>query len=144
MAGEPTLDRRKFVAGAVGGVASACLVGAVGTAGPAAALSGRGRRGVAPAPQPIPGGLEIGGSLIHTFGPGDPAVTLPFTGATLGGFDVEPGTITDFDGSSAVAYHVGTARGSDGIMYNLETDMRALEGNYIVDGVERYGAFAFV
>jgi len=88
---------------------------------------------VAPAPQPIPGGLEIGGSLIHTFGPGDPAVTLPFTGATLGGFDVEPGTITDFDGSSAVAYHVGTARGSDGIMYNLETDMRALEGNYIVE-----------
>ena len=76
--------------------------------------------------------------------PGDPAVTLPFTGITLQGLDVEPSTITDFNGSSAVAYHVGTARASDGRTYNLETDIRAFEGEYVVDGAVRRGSFALV
>ena len=98
-----------------------------------------------PAPDPIPGGIELApGEVIHVFGPGDPEVTLPFSGGTLGGFDVEPGTITDFNGASAVAFHVGTARGHDGTMFNLETDMRALEGEFVVDGVTLRGAFAFV
>ncbi len=98
-----------------------------------------------PPPDPIPGGIELApGQVIHVFGPGDPEVTLPFTGVTLQGFDVEPGTITDFRGSSAVAFHVGTARGHDGTMYNLETDMRALEGEYVVDGETYRGSFAFV
>ena len=57
-------------------------------------------------------------------------MTLPFTGFQLEGFDVEPSTITDFGGSSAVAFHVGTAEGSDGKAYNLETDIRAFEGEY--------------
>jgi hypothetical protein len=103
------------------------------------------RRRVLPAPNPIPGGIELeGGFVIHVFAPGDPSVTLPFTGITLEGFDVEPSTITDFDGSSAVAYHVGTARGSDGRSYNVETDMRAFEGEYIVEGEVRRGSFALV
>jgi hypothetical protein len=82
--------------------------------------------------------------VIHTFAPGDPAITLPFTGFTLGGFDVEPGTITDFNGSSAVAFHVGSAVGNDGRTYNLETDLRAFEGDYVVAGETHRGAFAFV
>jgi hypothetical protein len=57
---------------------------------------------------------------------------------------VEPSTITDFNGSSAVAYHVGTARASDGRTYHLETDVRAFEGEYVVDGETRHGSFAFV
>jgi hypothetical protein len=137
-----SLGRRSFVSGAIGAVAAGCLVG-VGSA--AAAPSGRGRRRGAPAPAPIRGGLEVApGVVIHTFAPGDPAITLPFTGFTLGGFDVEPGTITDFNGSSAVAFHVGSARGSDGRTYNLETDLRAFEGGYVVDGETHRGAFAFV
>jgi hypothetical protein len=84
------------------------------------------------------------GVVIHTFAPGDPAITLPFTGLTLGGFDVEPGTITDFNGSSAVAFHVGSAVGNDGTTYNLETDLRAFEGDFVVDGQTHRGAFAFV
>jgi hypothetical protein len=84
------------------------------------------------------------GFVIHVFGAGDPAVTLPFTGITLQGFDVEPSTITDFKGSSALAYHVGTARGSDGKTYNLETDIRAFEGEYVVDGIARRGSFALI
>jgi hypothetical protein len=62
----------------------------------------------------------------------------------LAGFDVEPGTITDFQGSSAVAFHVGSAQGSDGRTYNLETDLRAFDGDYVVDGVVHHGSFALV
>jgi hypothetical protein len=138
-----SLGRRSFVSGAISAVASGCLVGTVGSA--AAAPSGRGRRRVAPAPAPIPGGLEVApGVVIHTFAPGDPAITLPYTGFTLDGFDVEPGTITHFNGSSAVAFHVGSAVGSDGRSYNLETDLRAFEGDYVVDGETHRAAFAFV
>jgi hypothetical protein len=82
--------------------------------------------------------------VIHVFGPGDPAVTLPFTGITLQGVDIEPSTITDFNGSTAVAYHVGSARGSDGKTYNLETDIRAFDGEYVVDGETHRGSFALV
>ena len=143
MANDGTIGRRGFMAGAVGTVASACVAGVVG--GATVAASGRDRRGIAAAPNPIPGGLDVGGGVvIHTFAPGDPSITLPFTGFTLGGFDVEPGTITDFNGASAVAFHVGEARGSDGRTYNLETDLRAFEGEYVVDGVVHRGAFAFV
>jgi hypothetical protein len=100
---------------------------------------------VAPAPRPIPGGNTLpNGDLIHVFGAGDPAVTLPFTGGTLQGLDAEPSTITDFKGASAVAYHVGRARGSDGTIYNLETDMRAFEGLYVAEGAVRRGSFAFI
>ena len=96
-------------------------------------------------PSPIPGGLELApGLVIHVFAPGDPAVTLPFTGVTLQGFDHEPSTITNFKGSTAVAFHVGTARASDGRTYNLETDIRAFEGEYVVDGEPHHGSFALV
>lgn len=142
MANDGSFDRRKFMAGAVGTAASACVVGAGGL--PAAA-SARGRRSIQPAPNPIPGGFDLGGGLfIHTFAPGETASPLPFTGVTLGGLDVEPGTITDFNGSSAVAYHVGTAQGSDGTAYDLETDLRAYEGEYVVDEVTYRGAFVLV
>jgi hypothetical protein len=136
------IDRRRFVLGA-GVLASA---GLADLALPSTAEAhGRRRHGVEPAPEPIPGGIELGpGQVIHVFAPGDPSITLPFTGVTLQGFDVEPGTITDFKGSSAVAFHVGTARGHDGTMFNLETDIRAFEGKYVVDGVTHRGAFAFV
>jgi hypothetical protein len=70
---------------------------------------------------------------------------LPFTGGRLQGLDVEPSTITDFHGTSAVAFHVGEAKGSDGETYNLETDMRVMEGKYVaVDGTTRHGSFALI
>jgi hypothetical protein len=136
------INRRRFVIGA-GALASAGLADlAIPTS---AAAHGRSKHRVQPAPNPIPGGIELGpDQVIHVFAPGDPSITLPFTGVTLQGFDVEPGTITDFTGSSAVAFHVGTARGHDGTLFNLETDMRAYEGKYVVDGVTHRGSFAFV
>jgi hypothetical protein len=134
------IDRRSFVLGA-GALASAGLVGAPSVA----EARSRSGKGVLPEPEPIPGGSEfIPGQLYHVFVPGDPSVTLPFSGGPLGGLDVEPGTITDFDGSSAVAFHVGTAQGSDGNTYNLETDIRAFRGEYVVDGVAHRGSFALV
>jgi hypothetical protein len=135
------LDRRSFVLTAAGTVTGAAT--SLAWASPAEATSIPSRR--RPAPHPIPGGLQPApGLVIHVFGPGDPAVTLPFSGGTLQGFDVEPATITDFNGSTALAYHVGTARASDGTTYNLETDMRAFEGEYVVDGKVHHGSFAFV
>jgi hypothetical protein len=137
------LDRRRFVltaAGTVGSVAS--LAWPRTTAAAVTPSSTKHRLHV---PSPIPGGIDLGGGLvIHVFAPGDPALTLPFTGITLQGFDHEPSTITNFNGSTAVAFHVGTARASDGRTYNLETDIRAFEGEYVVDGETHHGAFALV
>jgi hypothetical protein len=139
------LDRRKLVLGAAGVVASAGAAKSLAWPSASGAAALPSRRGVLPAPNPIPGGLEVApGLVIHVFLPGDPSVTLPFSGLPLGGFDVEPCTITDFNGSSAVAFHVGTAEGSDGKTYNLETDIRAFEGEYVADGSVHRGAFALI
>jgi len=106
-----------------------------------------------PAPKPIPGGLNLGlvaglappYDFIHVFPPGPENITLPFTGGMLQGLNVEPSTLTDFHGATAVAYHVGEAKGSDGHTYNLETDMRVMEGKYVaVDGTTRHGSFALI
>jgi hypothetical protein len=95
-----------------------------------------------PAPKPIPGGLDIP-PLIHEFLPGPETITLPFTQLTLQGLHVEPSTITDFKGVTALAYHAGTVTGSDGFTYNLETDIRVIAGEYIAeDGTRREGTFA--
>jgi hypothetical protein len=138
------LGRRKFVLTAAGTVTGAGFAGLPWPSTIDAVVSSSPRR-VSPAPSPIPGGLELApGVVIHVFPPGDPAVTLPFTGITLQGFDVEPSTITDFNGSTALAYHVGRVRASDGRTYNLETDIRAFEGEYVADGAVRRGSFALI
>jgi hypothetical protein len=60
----------------------------------------------------------------------------------LQGLNVEPSTITDFRGVTALAYHVGTATGSDGLTYNLETDVRVFAGEYVAeDGSRHEGTF---
>jgi hypothetical protein len=138
------IDRRRFLR-AAGTASGAGIVGLGWRSAHAATASHASHRRVRPAPKPIPGGIEVApGLVIHVFAAGDPAVTLPFTGITLTGVDVEPSTITDFNGHSAVAYHVGTARASDGRTYNLETDIRAFEGEYVVDGETRHASFALV
>src|SRR3954464_8443778 len=91
------LSRRRFVQTA------ALAVGGMGgsLAWPARSAAGdddhhRGAAATVP-PKPIPGGIALpGGEVIHVWAPGDPKVTLPFSGQTLMGFDVEPSTITDF------------------------------------------------
>jgi hypothetical protein len=127
------------------------FTGAAATVGPmlpaqASEAHAHGLPRVLPAPKPIPGGNQIpGGPLIHVFAPGPPDITLPFTGLTLQGLDVEPSVITDYKGVTALAFHAGTATGSDGNQYNLETDMRAMEGSYVAEnGTRQRGLFAFI
>jgi hypothetical protein len=114
----------------------AAVAGAAAAAGPAVPASAAAHThrlpGVPPPPKPIPGGLTIPGlPLLHVFPPGPPEVTLPFSGTTLQGLDVEPSVITDYTGFTALAFHAGSAVGSDGKRYNLETDIRAIEGTYV-------------
>jgi hypothetical protein len=140
------LSRRRFVQTAAAAAAGAAGSLAWPARGVAGGGGGQGNRRAAVPPKPIPGGIQIpGGPQIHVWAPGDPSVTLPFSGTTLMGFDVDPNTITDFRGFSAVAFHAGTAVGSDGATYNLETDMRAFRGTYIAaDGARQFGSFAFI
>lgn len=140
---EATLTRRAAVQGAVG--AAAGFAGAV--AAPQSAVAhGDGRHALPVPPEPIPGGIELApGQVIHVWAPGSPDVTLPFTGVTLQGLDVEPTTIDDFKGSAAVAFHLGTATAEDGTRYDLETDVRAFQGSYVDrTGKRRFGTFGFI
>jgi hypothetical protein len=141
----PSLDRRTFLKGASVTAVAGAAAPLLGMA-PAGASEARSGSRAAVLPTPIPGGIDLGdGNVIHVWAPGPTSVTLPFTGGTLGGEDVEPATITDFEGVSAVAFHVGTAKGSNGVTYNLETDMRAYKGRYVgVDGEVHEGSFGFV
>jgi hypothetical protein len=137
-----TISRRNlFKYGAASGAAAT-----VAATMPAAAAHAHGVPRVLPAPQPIPGGIELpDGTVIHVFVPGPEDVTLPFSGLQLQGLDVEPSLITDYRGFTALAYVVGTATGSDGNQYNLEADMRAMEGAYVAeDGTRQRGLFAFI
>ena len=134
------VSRRRFVQGAA--VAAAAVTGPLAwpARGAASGNGGEQERITVVPPQPIPGGFFPG---VHLWVPGDPSVTLPFSKTTLMGFDVDPTTIANFRGFSAVAFHAGTATGSDGSTYNLETDIRAFEGAYVAaDGVRRFGKFA--
>ncbi len=141
-------SRRGFIQTAAG--ATALALGAERSLG--ALGDGDGHHQRPSAPRPIPGGsdLSVFGlvppyDFIHTFGPGAAGVVLPYTGGVLQGLNVEPGTITDFRGSTAVAYHAGQAKGSDGRTYNLETDFRFMDGQYVaVDGSTRRGTFGLI
>jgi len=85
-------------------------------------------------PVPIPGGLRG----FHVFAPGP-------RGLNFQGLNVEPSTITDFDGDVALAYVFGSATDGNGHAYDLKTDMRVFRGEYVsADGVHREGAFGFV
>jgi hypothetical protein len=89
-------------------------------------------------PKPIPGGVQIDDQLIHVFAPGPVELGLQ-------GRDVEPSTITDFAGFSALAYIAGTATDAHGNSYTMQTDMRVYRGTYISeDGSVLHGTFVFI
>jgi hypothetical protein len=140
----PAVSRRRFMQTAAIGAAG--VMGSLTGPVPGVAHGDDFPRDCVVPPKPVPGGVQIpDGPQIHVWAPGDPSVTLPFSGGTLMGFDVDPGTITDFQGLSAAAFHAGTAVGSDGATYNLETDLRAYKGAYIAaDGRRRVASFAFI
>jgi hypothetical protein len=88
-------------------------------------------------PVPIPGGINLP-PVIHIFAPGP--VSLGFQG-----FDVELNGITNFRGFSALGYLGGTASDSNGNSYNVATDMRVFQGEYVsADGSHQRGTFVFI
>ena len=98
-----------------------------------------------PVPSPIKAILPIPVTDFHIQAPGPPTLKLPFSGAIPQGLNFDPSAITDFKGFSALAYPAGAARGSDGITYNLEGDMRFFTGKYKpAIGQVREGTFCFV
>jgi hypothetical protein len=51
--------------------------------------------------------------------------------------------VGNYSGFTALAYHAGSATGSDGRRYDLETDIRAMEGSYVAeDGSRKRALFA--
>ncbi len=146
-------SRRRFI----GGVGAAAAVGTAATmAGPGVAqAAGRGRaRGRAPgfsgkpAPNPIPPVVDGGGpppfDFIHWLLPGPEGATTPILGLPGFGLDVDPSQITDFRGFNAYAVVSGTAKDMDGNDYDVELDVRVMDGRYIgVDGNEHTNTFAF-
>ena len=88
-------------------------------------------------PVPIPGGIDIP-PLIHVFAPGP-------TNLGLMGEDVEPSTITNFNGLAAYAVFAGGATDAQGNAYDAVLDMRVFDGVYrSADGTNHRGAFGFI
>jgi hypothetical protein len=129
--GGADLGRRRFLLGSGAAAAAASLAGARAALADDDGDEPEGRLPTGPAPDPIPGGTPIGlpppFDLIHLFTPGPLGVTLPFSGIPLEGLNVEPSTLTNFSGATALAYLAGSARGNDGVEYGLEVDLRVSE-----------------
>jgi hypothetical protein len=111
----------------------------------ALALGSGTARSAAP-PLPIPGGQSLpDGTLLHLFSPGPPSLVLPFSKTQAMGRNADPTTITNFRGSTALAYLVGSVRSTSGKRYNLEVDIRAFRGTYVAaDGSRHRGLFGFI
>lgn len=141
-------DRRRFMLSGVTAFAGVGLADSLATAGDDHDDDHKGHGRPVPVPEPIPGGLPVPGGPgldppVHIFLPGEPGTTLPLSGLELMGLDVEPAVITDLKAGTALAYLIGEARGSDGVKYGLEVDLRISEGLYkTADGKTKRGAFA--
>ena len=81
-------------------------------------------------PVPIPGG-DIIPPFVNQF--------LPGVGAGFDGLNADPHGINNSRGIVAMGYGVGTATDNKGHVYNVVTDVRVYQGDY-VGGVPVYGA----
>lgn len=140
------IGRRRLLRGTGAAAAAAAVVGSVGTVGLVRPASATELRRAKPAPLPIPGGFEAGDPVgfVHLFLPGPTDSFTPFFGFPGEGLDVEPSPMTNFKGFTAFAVLAGQAEGNDGKTYNVEFDMRIMEGEYKAqDGSHQRGAFGF-
>ena len=87
-------------------------------------------------PNPISGGFDSNFQLV----PSDPFIhVLP------PGIGFEMSTITDFNGVVGGSEIRGTAHGSDGSLWEFDTDMRFMQGQYIdTAGRMQHGTFGFI
>jgi len=101
---------------------------AIVTAALAVTTTARAFDGVMPVPLPAPD---------HIFAPGPASLGL-------GGLQIDPSSIGDFDGTVALTYLKGRATGGDGHRFTMLNDMRIMKGTYLAaDGSQHFGTFAF-
>jgi hypothetical protein len=135
------LSRRDVL---VKGAAAAGGLAGLGLIDPVAALA-RGLQGPKPghghghlAARPIPGGLDVNFQPV----PSDPFVHVLAPGL---GPQLEMATITDFKGVIGASEIRGVARGSDGSVWDFDTDMRFMQGMFVdLSGHVRKGSFGFI
>lgn len=105
------------------------LLTALALAGGLVLVPGAGRTAGVDDLVPIPG---------QAFAPGP-------RGLGLMGLHVEPSTISNFRGVTALAYLAGKATDGTGHRYRMANDMRVFQGDYVAaDGSPRQGTFAFI
>ena len=130
------LDRRRFVLGA-GALASAGLV-ELGMPS-AAGAEGRPRTGVDPAPEPIPGGIQIPEGPSSTCSRRETRRHAPLHrrhAARVRRRTQHDHGLQGFERGRVPRRHRPWSRRH---MFNLETDMRAFQGEFVVDGVTHRG-----
>jgi hypothetical protein len=134
LVGQHRLHRRHFLRGAA---ATAGLAFGSGLVLPTLAFADNSRQPVAPVP--VPGGDVLGPPdfppvLVHQF--------LPGSGAGFDGINAELNGITNFQGLATLGYTSGTAIDSRGRTYNVQTDIRGYQGDYVgADGTHADGTF---
>jgi hypothetical protein len=132
---ERALSRRQFCQTAAGLAAGAFGAGLISPLTPLLYASGGG----VVLPNPIPGGIQ-------PFGPGTPVfhVFLPDPNNP----DVEPSTITDFNGRIGTCEVQGTGIGTMGgtsTPLNFDCDVRFMDGTYVgVDAKVHHSSFVFI
>ena len=77
-------------------------------------------------PIPIPGG-----DVIPAPGPGVINSFFPGIGGSFDGQDADPHGITNFKGSVAMGYTLGTATDNSGKQWAVITDIRVYQGDYV-------------
>jgi hypothetical protein len=76
--------------------------------------------------------------MLHAFFPGPVSIGDD-------GFDIEPSTITNFKGFTAVAMLAGTATDDKGNSFTLMSDIRVFQGEYVsADGRRHHGTFVLI
>jgi len=100
------------------------------------------------APKPIPpmvdGGADAPFDFIHWLLPGPEGKPTQILELPAFGLDVDPSLMTDYRGFTTYAVLAGSARGSDGKPYDVELDVRVMDGMYVgEDGKTHEGTFGF-
>lgn len=140
------VSRRKFIGG-IGAAVAAGSLGSIGFATRAAAAPPSFLGG--PTPKAIPGVVPTGVpdapfDEIHWWLPGPDGSATQFNALPGFGLDVDPSTITDFDGFTAYAVIAGSGTGDDGENYDVELDVRVMDGRFVAeDGGTHHGTFGF-
>lgn len=142
-------SRRRFLKG-LGIAAAGAATTVVTPVAPAAAATGSGKRTFPerPGPKPIPQVIDTGApdpfGLIHWLLPGPAGSFTPFNNLPGFGLDVDPSTVGDFDGFTAFAVIAGEATDRDGTDYDVEFDVRVMQGTYLdAHGNSHHGTFGF-